>query len=71
MEYSFLRTSVVCKEYRIDRMYPSPDGSRKEVLFPSFRRPPVSPKSFVLVFVTILSFGIFLYAEYFTILFLF
>ncbi|MEK7592241.1 MAG: UDP-N-acetylmuramoyl-tripeptide--D-alanyl-D-alanine ligase [Patescibacteria group bacterium] len=58
------------KEYRIDRMrIHLRTDQGKRVLFPSFRRPPVSPKSFVLVFVTILSFGIFLYAEYFTILF--
>ena len=42
VEYSFLRTSVVCKEYRIDRIVSISDGSRKEGIISIFQTSSVS-----------------------------
>ena len=57
------------KEYRLDRMliHLRTDQGRW-ILFPAFRRPPISPKTIVLVTATLFIVGSFLYTKQFSIL---
>lgn len=57
------------KEYRFDRMFIHLQTDQgKWILFPHFRRPPVSPKSIILIFTSFIVAGVFLYANQFSIL---
>lgn len=57
------------KEYRFDRMLIHLQTDQgKWILFPPFRRPPISPKSIILVLATFIAAGAFLYFNQFSIL---